>query len=138
MLTPKKISHRKMHRFDSNIKQKRTSNIIRGNFGLKTLSCSRLTSQQLDSAQKTMRKKMHRFGKILLRISPNLSITEKPSDVRMGKGKGNITHWCYPIKVGQIIFEFQGVSRHIAREVSRLCTSKLSVKTKFILTKQKN
>jgi len=138
MLSPKKTTYRKMHRRDANQDQKRHVKLVRGTFGLKTLSCSRLTSQQLESARRTMNKKMNRIGKILLRIFPDLAITEKPSEVRMGKGKGNVSYWCYPVKIGEIIFEFQGISKHVAEEVGRLGTSKLPVQTKFVIMKRKN
>jgi large subunit ribosomal protein L16 len=137
MLAPKKTTYQKMHRLDSNIKQKRNCKLSKGSFGLKSISCSRISSRQLDSVQKAMQKKTNRLGKVLLCIFPNVSITEKPSEIRMGKGKGNVAYWCYPIKIGQIIFEFQGISQYICKQLSKLCTSKLSVRTKFILIKQK-
>jgi large subunit ribosomal protein L16 len=138
MLSPKKTTYQKTHRRDSKKNQKINLKLVKGSFGLKSLSCSRLSSQQIDASQRAMLKKMNRVGKILLRVFPGLSITEKPSEVRMGKGKGNISYWCYPVKVGEIIFEFQGISRHIAEKAGRLGTNKLPVKTKLIMIKQKN
>jgi large subunit ribosomal protein L16 len=109
MLVTKNTSNKKMHRFDSNVNQKFRSKLTKGDFGLKSLSCSRITFEQLDSVQKTLHKKISRFGKVLIRVFPNLSITKKPSETRMGKGKGNVDFWCFPIKIGQILVEFQPV-----------------------------
>lgn len=127
-----------MHRRDSKRTQKRSVKLVRGIFGLKSLSCSRLTSQQLEAVRRTMNKRMNRVGSILLRVFPDLAITAKPSEIRMGKGKGNFSYWCYPIKTGEILFEFQGISLHTAEEVCRLGSSKLPIQTKFIKMKQKN
>jgi large subunit ribosomal protein L16 len=137
MLTPKKTTYRKMHRRDSKQTQKCSIKLIRGTFGLKSLSCSRLTSQQIEAARRTMNKRMNRIGRVLLRVFPDLAVTAKPSEVRMGKGKGHVSYWCYPVKIGEILFEFQGISRHIAEEVCRLGASKLPVQAKFVIMKQK-
>ena len=138
MLLPKTTTFRKMHRRDSKRTHKRSVKLVRGIFGLKSLTCSRLTSQQMEAARRTMNKKMNRVGFVSLRVFPDLAITAKPSEIRMGKGKGNISYWCYPIKIGEILFEFHGISRHTALEVFRLGTSKLPIQTKFIIMKQKN
>lgn len=136
MLIPKKMNFKKMHRRDSKPKQKRYVGLIRNGFGLKSLSCFRLTSSQLESARRTMIKKMNRTGNLLLRVFPNLAITQKPSEVRMGKGKGLVSYWCYPIKIGEILFEIHGISQNLAKEVSRLGNSKLPVRTKLITIKR--
>jgi large subunit ribosomal protein L16 len=137
MLGLKKTSYRKMHRRDSKVTQKCSFKLIKTVFCLKSLSCSRLTSQQIEAARQTMNKRMNRVGRVILCVFPNLAITAKPSEVRMGKGKGNVSYWCYPVKIGDVLFEFQGISRYTAEEVCRLGTSKLPVQTKFITMKQK-
>ena len=138
MLSPKKLQFNKLHRRDSKYNKKRSARLVRGLFGLKSLSYSRLTSQQLESARRAMTKKMNRIGKIFLRTFPSLPVTKKPLEIRMGKGKGSLSYWCYPVKIGEIIFEFQGISQRIAEEVGRLGASKLPVQVRFVKIKQKN
>jgi large subunit ribosomal protein L16 len=138
MLLPKTTTYRKMHRRDSKRTQKRFVRLVKGTFGIKSLTCSRLTSQQMEAARRTMNKRMNRVGFVSLRVFPDLAVTAKPSEIRMGKGKGSVSYWCYPIKIGEILFELHGISRNTALEACRLGNSKLPIQTKFIIMKQKN
>lgn len=103
-----------MHRRDSYKKEFRVNTLYRGEFGIKSLRSCRVTAKQLDSARKTMIKKMKRVGRLLLRVFPDIAITSKPAEVRMGKGKGSLDYWCSNVNSGRVLFEFQGVSKVIA------------------------
>ena len=137
MLFPKRTKFRKMHRRDSYKKEFRVYNLSRGVFGIKCMQSGRITAKQLESARKTMVKKMRRIGRILLRVFPDVAITGKPAEVRMGKGKGSLDYWCSNVNSGRILFEFQGVSRVIAQEAAKLGSRKLPMQTKFISLEKK-
>ena len=137
MLFPKKTKFRKMYRRDSYKKEYRVNNLSLGEFGIKSLQSGRVTAKQLESARKTMVKKMRRVGLILLRIFPDVAITSKPAEVRMGKGKGSLDYWCSNINSGRILFEFQGVSQTVAQEAARLGSRKLPMRTRFISLEKK-
>ena len=137
MLFPKKTKYRKMHRRDSYKKEFRVNNLFRGEFGIKSLRSCRVTAKQLEAARKTMTKKMKRVGRLLLRIFPDIAITSKPAEVRMGKGKGSLDYWCSNINSGRVLFEFQGVSKIVALEAAKLGSRKLPMQTKFISSEKK-
>jgi large subunit ribosomal protein L16 len=137
MLFPKRTKFRKMHRRDSYKKEFRVDNLSRGEYGIKSMQSGRITAKQLESARKTMVKKMRRIGRILLRVFPDVAITGKPAEVRMGKGKGSLDYWCSNVNSGRILFEFQGVPRVIAQEAAKLGSSKLPMQTKFISLEKK-
>lgn len=107
MLFPKRTKYRKMHRRDSYKKEYRVNSLVRGDFGIKSLRSCRLTVKQLEAARKTMVKKMRRMGRILLRVFPDVAITSKPAEVRMGKGKGSLDYWCSNINSGRICLNFR-------------------------------
>lgn len=132
MLFPKKTKFKKLQK--SKIVGIETSVISPsfGFYGIKSLISGRITSQQIDSIRKLVSKKMHKFGKVIVRIFPYLPITSKPSETRMGKGKGLLNYWCFPIKPGRLIIEFRGVSYDKALIINRLVNSKLCLKTKLI------
>lgn len=137
MLFPKKTKFRKMYRRDSYRKEYRVNSLSLGEFGIKSLQSGRVTAKQLEAARKTMIKKMRRIGRILLRIFPDVAITSKPAEVRMGKGKGSLDYWCSNVNSGRILFEFQGVSRIVAQEAAQLGSRKLPMRTKFISLEKK-
>jgi large subunit ribosomal protein L16 len=137
MLFPKRTKYRKMHRRDSYKKEFRVNTLYRGEFGIKSLRSCRVTAKQLDSARKTMIKKMKRVGRLLLRVFPDIAITSKPAEVRMGKGKGSLDYWCSNVNSGRVLFEFQGVSKVIASEAAKLGSRKLPMQTKFISLEKK-
>jgi len=137
MLFPKRTKYRKMYRRDSYKKEFKVNQLVRGDFGIKSLRSCRLTAKQLESARKTMTKKMKRMGRILLRIFPDIPITSKPAEVRMGKGKGSLDYWCSNVNSGRILFEFQGVSKTVAEEAAKTGSKKLPMKTKFVVLEKK-
>ena len=132
MLCPKKIKFRKVQKGRIRGIENRAINVVKGTFGIKSMSLGRISSQQLEAARRSVSRKMRRSGKIWIRIFPYLPVTSKPAEVRMGKGKGNLKYWCFPVKPGRIIFEFQGVSSSLAIEIGRLVNSKLSLSTRII------
>ena len=132
MLMPKKTKFRKVKKGKLKGVETSVNYISYGFFGIKSLTTGRVNAQQLESARKTMYRKMRKFGKIWLRVFPFVPVSSKPAEVRMGKGKGNINYWCFPVKAGRIIFEFHGVSETVAFEINKLVNSKLPVLTKLI------
>ena len=104
-----------------------------GSFGIKTLENCWLTAQQIEAARQAISRHMNREGQIWIRIFPDKPITKKPLDVRMGKGKGDVEGYVFPITPGRIIFEAEGVSLETAKEAMRLASNKLPVATKFIV-----
>jgi large subunit ribosomal protein L16 len=137
MLFPKRTKFRKMHRRDSYRKEFRANTLSRGEFGIKSLCSGRITAKQLEAARKTMLKKMNRIGRIVLRIFPDVAITGKPAEVRMGKGKGAVDYWCANVNSGRIIFEFQGIPKVVAEEAAKLANRKLPMQTRFVSLEKK-
>ena len=110
----------------------RGSQIAFGSFGLKTLEEGFITARQIEAARIAVTRYMKREGKVWIRIFPDKPMTAKPAEVRMGKGKGALSHWVAPIRPGRIMFECEGVPFEVAKEAMRLAAQKLPVKTKFI------
>lgn len=108
------------------------SNVSFGKFGLKAITRGRLTSRQIESARRAITKSMKRQGKLWIRVFPDKPITQKPLEVRMGKGKGNVEYWVALVQPGKVLYEIDGLSEHESRLAFKLATSKLSVKTTFI------
>jgi len=104
-----------------------------GSFGLKALESEWITNRQIESARQALTRYMKREGKVWIRIFPDKSITKKPLEVRMGKGKGAHDSWVAVVRPGRIMFEIEGVSLEIAQEALRLASQKLPIKTKFIV-----
>jgi large subunit ribosomal protein L16 len=132
MLFPKKTKFRKVHKGRIHGIETRVNNPKLGLYGIKSLSSGRISSQQIECARKLISLKMYKSGCIRLRIFPFLPVTSKPAEVRMGKGKGSLKYWCFPVKSGRLLFEFQGVSMTIALEINKSVNSKLALKTKLI------
>ena len=107
------------------------SKISFGTFGIKTLETAWITSRQIEAARIAMTRYMKREGKVWIRIFPDKPVTKKPLEVRMGKGKGGLSHYVATIKPGRVLFELDGVPREVAEEALRLAAQKLPVKTKF-------
>ena len=104
MLSPKRTKYRKSFKLKP-IGLNKTSSLIFGFFGLKALESARITSRQIEAARKAITRKMKRQGRLWLHLFPHIPVTSKPTEVRMGKGKGNISYWAMPIKPGKILFE---------------------------------
>lgn len=132
MLQPKKTKHRKMQKGRIKGLAQRGSQVTFGSFGIKTLDEGFITARQIEAARIAVTRYMKREGKVWIRIFPDKPITSKPAEVRMGKGKGALSHWVAPIKPGRILFEADGVPYEVAKEAMRLAAQKLPVKTKFV------
>lgn len=121
-----------MHKRYSYRKEYKVNSLVFSDFGLKSIRSCRVSAKQLESSRKSMLKRMKKFGKLVLRIFPDIPITKKPAEVRMGKGKGALDYWCSTVNSGRILFEFQGVSKSIAAEAALLGSRKLPMQTKFV------
>lgn len=133
MLMPKRTKHRKMHKGRIKGNAVRGTRINFGDFGIKALEPGRITSRQIEAARIAMTRKMKRVGKVYIRIFPDKPITQKPAEVRMGKGKGSVEKWVAVVRPGRILFEIGGgVTEELAREALRLAQQKLPIKTKMV------
>ena len=103
-----------------------------GSFGLKALEAGWITSRQIESARITISRRVRKVGRMWIRIFPDKSITKKPAETRMGKGKGSPEYWVAVVKPGRILFEIEGLDEKEAEETFRLCTYKLPIKTKTV------
>lgn len=135
MLQPKKVKRRKVQKGRIKGLAHRGSTIAFGSFGIKALSMGRLTSRQIEAARIAMTRHMKREGQVWIRIFPDTPITNKPAEVRMGKGKGSLDHWVCKVKPGRILYELEGVSMEVAQEALRLGAQKLPMKCKFVTRK---
>ena len=134
MLLPKKVKHRKMQKGRRRFRQVETRGVKLsfGSFGLKALEEVWLTSQQIESAYRAIARSLQKEGKIWMRIFPDKPITKKPAETTMGKGKGSVDHYVFPVKPGRILFELDGVSYKKVKEAFRLANSKLPIKTLIV------
>jgi large subunit ribosomal protein L16 len=132
MLQPKRTKFRKAHkgRIHGNAKGGFTLNF--GSYGLKAVEPERITARQIEATRRAITRHMKRAGRVWIRIFPDLPVSKKPTEVRMGKGKGSPEFWCAKVKPGRIMFEIDGVSDEVAREALRLGAAKLPIKTKVV------
>ena len=110
----------------------RGSSVSFGDFGLKALGRGRLTAREIESARRTMTRHIKRGGKIWIRVFPDKPITQKPLEVRQGKGKGSVEYWVAQVQPGKILYEVQGVTEELAREAFSLAAAKISIRTSFV------
>jgi large subunit ribosomal protein L16 len=132
MLMPKKVKYRKSQRGRMRGKAGRGSTLSFGEFGLQALEPCWLTARQLEAGRITITRFVKRRGKLWLRAFPWKPVTKKPTEVRMGKGKGDPEFWVDVIRPGRIIFELEGVPEDLAKEAMRLAAHKLPIKTRFV------
>jgi large subunit ribosomal protein L16 len=132
MLQPKRTKFRKVQKGRNRGYAQVGNKVSFGEFGLKSVERGRITSRQIEAARRAMTRHIKRGGKIWIRIFPDKPITEKPLEVRQGKGKGNVEYWVAQIQPGRMLYEMQGVSEEIAREAFKLAAAKLPVKTTFV------
>jgi large subunit ribosomal protein L16 len=132
MLSPKKTKFRKQHKGRIHGTAKAGFTLSYGSFGLKALEPDRLTARQIESARRAISRHMKRQGKVWIRVFPDVPVSKKPLEVRMGSGKGSPEFWAARVHPGRIIFELEGVSETIARESFELAAAKLPIKTKFV------
>ena len=132
MLQPKKSKYRKAHKGRIKGKAKAGTSLNFGSYGLKALTAERITSRQIEAARRAITRHMKRSGRVWIRILPDVPVSKKPVEVRMGKGKGTPEFWAARVKPGRIMFEIDGVPKDIALTALDLGSSKLPVQTKII------
>ena len=132
MLQPKRSKHRKMQKGRMKGDAKRGAVISFGSYALKALESHWITDRQIEAARQALTRHMKREGNVWIRIFPDKPITNKPAEVRMGKGKGNLEYWAAVVKPGRIIFEVDGVSEEVAQGALKLAAGKLPINTKFV------
>src|SRR3990170_2404217 len=132
MLSPKKTKYRKQFKGRIHGMTKGGSTLNFGSYGLKSLEPERITARQIEAARRAITRQMKRQGRVWIRIFPDVPVSSKPTEVRMGKGKGAPEFWAARVKPGRIMFEIDGVPEDIAREALRLGAAKLPIKTRFV------
>ena len=132
MLAPKRTKFRKAHkgRIKGNAKGATTLNF--GSYGLKALSPGRVTARQIEASRRAITRHMRRSGRVWIRVFPDVPVTQKPAEVRQGKGKGTVEYWAARVKPGRIMFEVDGVPKEIATVALQLAAAKLPVQTKVV------
>ena len=133
MLQLKRTKFRKVHKGRNRGLANAGSDVSFGTYGLKAVTRGQLTARQIEAARRAMTRAVKRQGKIWIRVFPDKPITEKPLEVRMGKGKGNVEYWVALIQPGKVLYEMDGVPESLAREAFELAAAKLSVKTTFVI-----
>ena len=132
MLFPKKTKYKKQFKGKLIGKTIKGNKIIYGKYAIKVLETVRLTSKQIESARRIITKKMKKLGFLWIRIFPDTPVTSKPTENRMGKGKGSVSLWVSKVKKGQVLYEISGISLDKAKKILKAGSNKLPVKTKFI------
>jgi large subunit ribosomal protein L16 len=132
MLQPKRTKFRKMHKGRNRGLAQRGNKVSFGEFGLKASGRGRLTARQIEAARRAMTRRIKRGGKIWIRVFPDKPITNKPLEVRMGKGNGNVEYWVALVQPGRVLYEMEGVSEKLAREAFALAAAKLPISTTFV------
>ena len=132
MLQPKKTKFRKQFKGRISGAAKGGTNLDFGQYGLKAMEPERITARQIEAARRAMTRHMKRAGRVWIRVFPDLPVSKKPVEVRMGKGKGSVEFWAARVKPGRILFEIDGVPVHLAREALTLAAVKLPIKTRFV------
>ena len=133
MLQPKRTKFRKQHKGRIHGEAKGGSTLNFGTFALKATEPERVTARQIEAARRAITRHMKRQGRVWIRIFPDVPVTSKPTEVRMGKGKGSVDYWAARVHPGRIMFEIDGVSDTIAREALRLGANKLPVTTRIVI-----
>ncbi len=133
MLQPKRTKFRKQHKMRNRGLATNGNKVSFGTFGLQATTRGRLTARQIEAARRAMTRHVKRQGKIWIRVFPDKPITEKPLEVRQGKGKGNVEYWVAQIQPGKMLYEMEGVPEELAREAFALAAAKLSVQTNFVI-----
>jgi len=132
MLSPKRSKYRKQHKGRIHGLSKGGFSLTFGTYGLKALQPERITARQIESARRAMTRAMRRAGRVWIRIFPDVPVSTKPAEVRMGSGKGSPEFWVARVAPGRIMFEIDGVTPELAREALTLGAAKLPIRTKFI------
>ena len=133
MLQPKRTKFRKQHKGRIKGEAKGGFDLNFGTYGLKAAEPERITARQIEAARRAMTRHMKRQGRVWIRIFPDVPVSSKPTEVRMGKGKGSVDFWAAKVKPGRIMFEIDGVVDTVAREALRLAAMKLPIKTRLVI-----
>ncbi len=133
MLQPKRTKFRKQFKGRIHGLAKGGATINFGSYGLKATEPERITSRQIEAARRALTRHMKRQGRVWIRIFPDVPVTAKPIEVRMGKGKGSVDRWVAKVKPGRIMFEVDGVAEDVAKEALRLAAMKLPVRCRFVM-----
>jgi large subunit ribosomal protein L16 len=136
MLVPKRTKYRKAHKGRIHGQASGNISLHAGDYGLKALQPERITARQIEAARRAITRCMKRIGKLYINIFPDVPVSKKPAEVRMGSGKGSVEYYVAKVKPGKIIFELSGVSEEVAREAFRLASAKLPIKTRFVKTEE--
>ncbi len=132
MLQPKKFKHRKVFKGRIHGAAKGGTALNFGSHGLKAMAPERVTARQIEAARRAITRHMKRAGRVWIRIFPDVPVTSKPAEVRMGKGKGAVDYWCARVAPGRVMFELDGVPDEVAREALRLGAAKLPLTTRIV------
>lgn len=132
MLSPKRTKYRKQHKGRIHGKAKRATELNFGAYGLKALTPERITARQIEAARRAITRHMRRTGKVWIRLFPDVPVSSKPAEVRMGGGKGSPEYWVCRVKPGRIMFEVDGIPRDLAKQALDLAAAKLPVRTRFV------
>jgi large subunit ribosomal protein L16 len=132
MLQPKRTKFRKQHKGRIHGNATSGTELNFGSFGLKAVEPERVTARQIEAARRALTRHMKRAGRVWIRIFPDIPVSKKPTEVRMGSGKGSTEYWACRVKPGRVMFEVDGVPRAIAEEAFRLASAKLPIKTRFV------
>lgn len=132
MMQPKKTKFRKMHKGRIHGNAKGGFSIDFGQYGLKAMEPERITARQIEAARRAIARHVKRVGRMWIRVFPDVPVTNKPAEVRMGSGKGSVEFWVARVKPGRILFEIDGVPEQLAREAFERASAKLPIKTKFV------
>ena len=132
MLSPKKTKYRKAFKGRIHGNSKGGTALNFGSYGLKTLEPERITARQIEAARRAITRQMKRQGRVWIRVFPDLPISSKPAEVRMGSGKGAVEYWAARVAPGRILFEIDGVPDDVAREALRLGAAKLPIRTRIV------
>ena len=133
MLSPKRTKFRKQHRGRMKGIASKGNTIAFGQFAIQAQDCGWVTARQIEASRRAMTRYVKRGGKIWIRIFPDTPVTSKPTEVRMGKGKGSVDFWAAKVKPGRIMFEIDGVDDSVAKEALRLAAMKLPIKTRVVI-----
>ncbi|AQX28179.1 MULTISPECIES: 50S ribosomal protein L16 [unclassified Bartonella] len=132
MLQPKRTKFRKQFKGRIHGSSKGGTGLNFGAYGLKAVEPERITARQIEAVRRAITRYMKRSGRVWIRIFPDVPVTSKPTEVRMGKGKGSVDYWAVRVAPGRVMFELDGVSEDVAREALRLGAAKLPIKTRFV------
>lgn len=132
MLLPKRTKYRKQQKNVRHGMAHRNNRVDFGDFGMKATAKGRMTSRQIEAVRRTITRSLQRQGKVWIKVFPDKPITQKPLEVRQGKGKGNVEYWVVEVRPGMILFEIGGVSEEMARKAFKLASAKLPFSVTFV------